>query len=60
MTVDLRPTGIGTAFRNFDYEKEIARLKRSGGGSSSVAAVVAAMPSQLTLLLIPVPMSSVI
>jgi hypothetical protein len=32
MTVDLRPTGIGTAFRNFDYEKEIARLKRSGGG----------------------------
>jgi hypothetical protein len=35
MTVDLRPTGIGTAFRNFDYEKEIARLKRSGGGGSS-------------------------
>jgi hypothetical protein len=35
MTVDLRPPGIGTAFRNFDYETEIDRLKRStvAGGS---------------------------
>jgi hypothetical protein len=33
MTVDKRPPGIATAFRNFDYEEEIARLKRSGGGS---------------------------
>jgi hypothetical protein len=32
MTVDKRPPGIATAFRNFDYEEEIARLKRSGGG----------------------------
>lgn len=34
MTVDKRVPGIGTAFRNFDYEKEIERLKRSGGGGS--------------------------
>ena len=33
MTVSKTPPGIGTAFRNFDYEREIARLQRSGGGS---------------------------
>jgi hypothetical protein len=38
-STDKRPPGIATAFRNKDYEREIARLKRmsgsgSGGGSS--------------------------
>jgi hypothetical protein len=40
MSRDKRPPGIGTAFRNFDYEEEIDRLKRtafpggSGGGTA--------------------------
>src|SRR4051812_35523455 len=34
MTVDKRAPGIGTAFRNFDYERELDRLKRSGGTGS--------------------------
>lgn len=43
MTVDKRPPGIGTAFRNFDYEAELDRLKRSdfgsGGGSGGGGSV---------------------
>ena len=43
MTVDLRPPGIDTAFRNFTYEEELDRIKRSGlsggGGGGSIAEV---------------------
>src|SRR3954471_15534608 len=39
MSRDKRAPGIGTAFRNFDYETEIDRLKRSGGGGGGGSTV---------------------
>jgi hypothetical protein len=46
MTADPRTrmdhTTIGNAFRNFDYEREIDRLKRSGGGGSGGSSSVSA------------------
>lgn len=42
-SIDKRPPGIGTAFRNFDYEEDIRRLKRmSGAGGSGGTAIQAA------------------
>src|SRR5262245_8759709 len=41
-SIDKRPPGIGTSFRNFDYEEDIARLKRmagsGGGGGTAIQA----------------------
>ena len=47
MSKDKRPPTIANSIRNTDYEREINRLKRSGGGGSVAAAAYRSGPGPI-------------